>query len=137
MIGLGPAGDGQTDAARAKLGRLLHDRLQPVALDQGDYEVEVGTQGLGLHLAFGGQAAAALGYSAHLEQPFPVAPVEEQQAVAELQAHHRQQVAALLVGGLDVGAVGQGLRDEKSDHGVVGLKSMSRLGLQLGGNVIR
>ena len=58
-IGVGALGDHRPHAARAQLGRLLDDGLQPRALDQGDDEVEVGPARLRPRARFDEESATA------------------------------------------------------------------------------
>jgi hypothetical protein len=116
MLDLGPVGDHQPDPPRAQLRCLFDGELQRALLHHADQQFEVRAGRLRLDLFLRPQHHALLENLGDDAAPRPVAAVEDQQPVPELQPHHLGQIARLVQRRQDGGVGGQGRGDVEADH---------------------
>ena len=90
----GVLGEDRPEPPAAKLGRLLGEKIDALALHRREDEPEVGAEALRQGLALDGEARSGLGEGLDDGLPLAVAAVEEQNGGAFLPAEHMAQIMA-------------------------------------------
>jgi polyphosphate kinase 2 len=106
----------KAQAPRAKLCRLLDDGLERSAFHHGDNKIQVRRRGLGPNLRLDFEEATAFGNLSDHAPPLTVPPVEQQNRIARLQPHNRQQIPRLIRHRGDHGVSIQSVWNVEADH---------------------